>query len=145
MGVGGAADACSTWLELALCCDMRLATPDTRTGLPEIRVGLHPGLGATARLPDLIDPMLAMRMMLTGKALSAEQAHKAGLLDQVAAEHKLRPLIDDALNGRLELRRRNLKARPFRLNWVRRLAALAMRRLSEKSKTWTVRLHASSP
>ncbi|MAY08787.1 MAG: hypothetical protein CMK87_09465 [Pseudomonadales bacterium] len=115
-------------LELALCCDMRLATPDTRTGLPEIRVGLHPGLGATARLPDLIDPMMAMRMMLTGKALSAEQAHKAGLLDQVAAEHKLRPLIDDALNGRLELRRRNLKARPFRLNWVRRLAALAMRR-----------------
>ncbi|WP_341707321.1 enoyl-CoA hydratase-related protein [Halopseudomonas sp.] len=115
-------------LELALCCDMRLATPDTRTGLPEILVGLHPGLGATARLPDLIDPLLAMRMMLTGKALKAEEAHKAGLVDQVAPEHQLRPLIDAALNGRLTLHRRNLKARPFRLDWVRRLAAVAMRR-----------------
>lgn len=118
-------------LELALCCDMRLATPDTRTGLPEILVGLHPGLGATARLPDLIDPMLAMRMMLTGKALKAEEAHKAGLIDQIAAEHQLRPLIDAALNGRLTLRRRNLKARPFRLDWVRRLAAVAMRRQAD--------------
>ena len=115
-------------LELALCCDMRLATPDTRTGLPEILVGLHPGLGATARLPDLIDPLLAMRMMLTGKALQAEQAHKAGLIDHVAAEHQLRPLIDDALAGRLPLHRRNLKGRPFRLDWVRRLAAATMRR-----------------
>lgn len=115
-------------LELALCCDMRLATPDTRAGLPEILVGLHPGLGATARLPDLIDPMLAMRMMLTGKALKAEEAHKAGLVDQIAAEHQLKPLIDAALSGRLSLHRRNLKARPFRLDWVRRLAAVAMRR-----------------
>lgn len=118
-------------LELALCCDMRLAAPDARLGLPEILVGLHPGLGATARLPDLVDPLLAMRMMLSGKPLKADAAAQAGLLDGVAAEHALPKLIDDAVNGRLTLQRRNLRGRPYRLDWVRRLAAIGLQRRAD--------------
>ncbi|WVM92284.1 enoyl-CoA hydratase-related protein [Halopseudomonas pachastrellae] len=118
-------------LELALCCDMRLAAPDARLGLPEILVGLHPGLGATARLPDLIDPLLAMRMVLSGKPLKADAAAQAGLLDGVAAEHALPKLIDDAVKGRLTLQRSNLRARPYRLDWVRRLAAIGLQRRAD--------------
>ena len=118
-------------LELALCCDMRLAAPDARLGLPEILVGLHPGLGATARLPDLVDPLLAMRMMLSGKPLKADAAVQAGLLDSVAPEHALPALIDNAVNGRLTLQRRNLRARPYRLDWVRRLAAMGLQRRAD--------------
>ncbi|RWD18609.1 MAG: fatty-acid oxidation protein subunit alpha, partial [Mesorhizobium sp.] len=58
-------------LEIALACKYRIALGDATLGFPEIRLGLHPGLGGTFRLPALIDPVEAMTMMLTGKTVHA--------------------------------------------------------------------------
>jgi 3-hydroxyacyl-CoA dehydrogenase/enoyl-CoA hydratase/3-hydroxybutyryl-CoA epimerase len=73
--------------ELALACRYRVASrdPSTRIGLPEIKLGLHPGWGGTARLPRLVGAPAAMELMLTGRAASAENAKAIGLVDALAA------------------------------------------------------------
>ena len=72
-------------LEVALACDGRVAadTEATSFGFPETKLGVIPGLGGTQRLPRLIDPQLAMQMILTGKELDAGRAEKEGLVDDV--------------------------------------------------------------
>ncbi|HET7563062.1 MAG TPA: 3-hydroxyacyl-CoA dehydrogenase NAD-binding domain-containing protein [Rhodanobacteraceae bacterium] len=77
--------------ELALACRMRVAAsaPETRIGLPEVQLGIHPGWGGSARLPRLIGAPKALAMMLTGRALSAERARGDGLVDRLAAPDKL--------------------------------------------------------
>ncbi len=70
-------------LELALVCDMRVATPRSKLGLPEIKLGLIPGAGGTQRLPRLIDPQEALQVMLKGETLSAGRALELGLIDAV--------------------------------------------------------------
>jgi 3-hydroxyacyl-CoA dehydrogenase/enoyl-CoA hydratase/3-hydroxybutyryl-CoA epimerase len=70
-------------LELALACRYRVATEHKKTklGLPEVQLGLIPGLGGTQRLPRLIGVPAALDMILTGKQLDAKRARKAGLVD----------------------------------------------------------------
>ncbi|MEO1524515.1 MAG: 3-hydroxyacyl-CoA dehydrogenase NAD-binding domain-containing protein [Planctomycetota bacterium] len=70
--------------ELALACDCRVARDNSSTqiGLPEIKLGLIPGWGGTQRLPRLVGTPLAMKMILTGKTLSAQAADRAGLVDR---------------------------------------------------------------
>ncbi|HRQ63703.1 MAG TPA: 3-hydroxyacyl-CoA dehydrogenase NAD-binding domain-containing protein [Xanthomonadaceae bacterium] len=72
--------------ELALACRYRVASSDdsTRIGLPEIKLGIYPGWGGSARLPRLIGAPKALDMMLTGRALRASQARAIGLVDHVA-------------------------------------------------------------
>src|SRR5579885_163178 len=71
--------------ELALACGMRVAAddPETKIGLPEVQLGIHPGWGGTARLPRLIGAPKALAMMLTGKPASARSALESGLVDRV--------------------------------------------------------------
>ena len=115
-------------LELALCCDYRLALPDAVIGLPEIRLGLHPGLGGTARLTRLIDPVEAMTLMLTGRTLNAERARKAGIVDRIIEERHLLPAVMAMLNGELvESGRPGLKSRLLMTTPARRLEARQMR------------------
>ncbi len=118
-------------LELALCCDYRLAVKGATFGVPEVLLGLHPGLGGTARLPDLIDPLVAMEMMLTGRTVHDAQASKLGLIDQLLEERHLNNAVAAVLAGQVDVDRRNLRARPFRLDWVRRLAAWRMRKQAD--------------
>lgn len=75
-------------LELALACHYRLAIDDTTTrlGLPEIKLGIHPGWGGTVRLPRLIGAFRALELMLTGRLLSAQEAAKIGLIDSAVPE-----------------------------------------------------------
>ena len=70
-------------LELALACDWRLAHESWRRciGLPEVKLGLHPGLGGTVRLVRLIGVRDAMPMMLAGKSVTPHQARRMGLVD----------------------------------------------------------------
>ncbi|NJD09394.1 MAG: fatty oxidation complex subunit alpha, partial [Gemmatimonadetes bacterium] len=70
--------------ELILACDYRLASdrPETRIGLPEIKLGIIPGFGGTTRLPRLIGIRAALDLILTGKNLDARRALKAGLIDE---------------------------------------------------------------
>lgn len=70
-------------LELALACDRRIATPRSKLGLPEIKLGLIPGAGGTQRLPRLIAPQEALQMMLKGETVSAERALELGLIDEI--------------------------------------------------------------
>jgi 3-hydroxyacyl-CoA dehydrogenase / enoyl-CoA hydratase / 3-hydroxybutyryl-CoA epimerase len=78
-------------LELALACDYRVAenSTQTRLGLPEVLLGLHPGWGGTIRLPNLIGAKDAMRLILTGKIISAQEAAKLGIVDAVVPERVL--------------------------------------------------------
>ena len=71
-------------LELALACTFRIAAPSARLGLPEIKLGLIPGYGGTQRLPRLIGEARALEMILTGRAVPAEEALAIGLVNRIA-------------------------------------------------------------
>ena len=70
-------------LELALACTFRLATPNAKLGLPEIKLGLVPGYGGTQRLARLIGEARALEMILLGRAVSADEAERFGLVNRV--------------------------------------------------------------
>lgn len=76
-------------LELALACDVRLAASTAKLGAPEVRLGLIPGGGGTQRLPRLIGLGQAMRLVLTGDAVEADEAYELGLIEDVAAPDAL--------------------------------------------------------
>ncbi len=70
-------------LELALACTFRIAAPRAKLGLPEIKLGLIPGYGGTQRLPRLIGEGRALEMIMTGRAVGAEEALSIGLVHAV--------------------------------------------------------------
>ncbi len=69
--------------EMALSCDFIYASKQATFGLPEIGLGLIPGFGGTQRLPRLIGPNAAKEMILTGKIISAQEAHQIGLVSKI--------------------------------------------------------------
>jgi enoyl-CoA hydratase len=70
-------------LELALACTFRLATPNAKMALPEVKLGLIPGYGGTQRLPRLIGEARALEMILTGKAIDATTALSWNLISRI--------------------------------------------------------------
>ena len=70
-------------LELALCCDLRIAAKRAKLGLPEVRLAVTPGAGGTQRLPRVIGAARAKQMILTGSVLTAEEAERIGLVNEV--------------------------------------------------------------
>jgi len=76
--------------ELAMSCDLRIASDKARFGQPEINLGLIPGGGGTQRLPRLVGTGQAMRMILTGDMIPAAEAKEIGLVDQVVPHEELR-------------------------------------------------------
>ena len=87
--------------ELALACDLRVATTSSRIGLPEVKVGLIPGGGGTQRLPRLVGSGLAIEMILSGRLYEGEQAAHLGLVHRVAPEAGLRQAVGDLLRPML--------------------------------------------
>ncbi len=82
-------------LELALACDVRLASDDARTrlGFPEVKLGIHPGFGGTVRACRLLGGWKALPLMLTGKEISARRARALGLVhDVLPARHHMRAI-----------------------------------------------------
>lgn len=69
--------------ELALTCDIRIAEAHAQLGLPEIKLGIFPGGGGTQRLPRLIGEAKAKELMFTGDPITAEEAARIGLVNQV--------------------------------------------------------------
>ena len=76
-------------LEVALGCDLRIATPASRFATPEGKLGIIPGGGATARLPRIVGRGWAMEMMLMGEPIDAERALAIGLVTRLVAKDEL--------------------------------------------------------
>jgi len=70
-------------LELALGCHFRVATKDAKLGLPEVKLGLLPGAGGTQRLPRAVGPEMAVAMIVGGNPISAAEALKNGLIEEI--------------------------------------------------------------
>src|SRR6266508_1628230 len=114
-------------LEIALACDYRIAVEEARLGLPEVMLGLHPGLGGTVRLPRLINPLEAMTMMLTGRNVRAPRAKSLGLVDAVVPERHVKAAAIAAVTGRIKERRAGLLGTIVNSHYGRALAAKRMR------------------
>lgn len=120
-------------LEVALGCDVRIAEPKARLGLPETTLGMLPGAGGTVRLPRIVGVPKAIEMISTGKPVTAEEALRLGLIDQIvpredllttaiaaagtAAKRRVRlesvPLADEGeIAAAVEAANRKRKARP---------------------------------
>ncbi len=108
--------------ELALACRWRVAARDasTRIGLPEVKLGIFPGWGGSARLPRLIGAPSALEFMLTGRTASAESARAMGLVDALASPELLLETAKDMI--------RHPRARP-----------LAQRAKAWATNTWVAR------
>ncbi len=76
-------------LELALACTLRLASSNARLGLPEITLGIIPGFGGTQRLSRIVGRGRAMHMILSGKAIPADEALRFGLVSEVCEAEEL--------------------------------------------------------
>ncbi len=78
-------------MELALACDYRVAerNPDSRLGLPEVRLGIHPGYGGTVRLPEVIGDLAALKLIVTGKTIGPSAAAAMNLVDATVASRHL--------------------------------------------------------
>ena len=104
-------------LELALCCDYRLAAATAKVGLPEVNLGLLPGAGGTQRLPRLTGLKMAIDMITSGRPLSAGGAQAAGIVDEVSDDDLQQAALDFA--GELLSRgagKRLTRDIPFQLN-----------------------------
>ncbi len=90
-------------LEFALCADFRVAGKSVLVGQPEIKLGVIPGAGGTQRLPRLIGVSRAKDLIFTGRFVSAVEAHKIGLLDQIVPDEavfqKARDLVARYVTG----------------------------------------------
>ncbi|MDF2639469.1 MAG: fatty-acid oxidation protein subunit alpha [Novosphingobium lindaniclasticum] len=118
-------------LEIALACNQRIAVDGTRFGFPEVQIGLHPGLGGTARFTHLCDPIEAMSFMLTGKSIHDRQAKRMGLVDAVVPERHVEAAIAAAVRGDLDQAHQGLVGRIMDSAPARRLAARQMRAQAE--------------
>jgi enoyl-CoA hydratase/carnithine racemase len=77
--------------EIAMACTLRLASENAKLGQPEVKLGIIPGYGGTQRLPRLVGKGIAMQMVLTGEMISAQDAHRIGLVNEVTAPADLMP------------------------------------------------------
>jgi enoyl-CoA hydratase/carnithine racemase len=94
--VGGA-------LEVALGCDLRIASSDAQLGLPEVRFGLIPDVGGSARLPAVVGLGRAKELVMTAKLIDAAEAERIGLVNRVVAPEELeqatQALVDALLSN----------------------------------------------
>jgi enoyl-CoA hydratase/carnithine racemase len=81
--------------ELALACTMRLASDNAKLGQPEVKLGIIPGYGGSQRLPRLVGKGLAMQMVLAGEMITAQEAHRIGLVNEVTTAAELIPRAEE--------------------------------------------------
>ena len=77
--------------ELAMHCDIIVAGPGARFGLPEVRIGIMPGAGGTQRLTRAVGKFQAMRMVLTGAMIPGDEAHRIGLASELVPDDQVIP------------------------------------------------------
>lgn len=119
--------------ELALACRYRVADSDAKTkiGLPEVKLGIHPGFGGTVRLPPLVGAPAAMDIMLSGRTLSARSAKKMGAVDWAVPARQLKDAAVEIIKKSPPPTRakgwkawtNNLFVRPFLANYLKKQVA----------------------
>src|SRR5579859_7087909 len=77
--------------EIAMACTMRLSSENAKLGQPEVKLGIIPGYGGTQRLPRLVGKGIAMQMVLAGEMITAQEAHRIGLVNEVLPSAELIP------------------------------------------------------
>jgi enoyl-CoA hydratase len=102
-------------LELAMCCDVRVAADDAQLGQPEIKLGLIPGGGGTQRLPRLVGLGRAMLLNLTGDFIDGRTAYEWGLVERVVPR-------DDVLETALDIAKTIAQRSPHAIAVLRELA-----------------------
>jgi enoyl-CoA hydratase/carnithine racemase len=80
--------------ELAMACTLRVAAESARFGQPEVKLGIIPGYGGSQRLPRLVGKGRALELILTGEMITAQEAYRIGLVNQVVADAKLMPAAE---------------------------------------------------
>src|ERR1700749_1575678 len=81
--------------EVAMACTMRLASENAKFGQPEVKLGIIPGYGGTQRLPRLVGTGLAMQILLTGEMITAQEAYRIGLVNEVVSADRLIPRAEE--------------------------------------------------
>jgi enoyl-CoA hydratase len=81
-------------IEMALCCDLRIASEEARFGLPEVTLGIIPAAGGSQTLPRTIGRAKSLEMLLTNRWIDAREAMCAGLVNQVVARQDLTPTVE---------------------------------------------------
>ncbi|MBE0479949.1 MAG: enoyl-CoA hydratase/isomerase family protein [Dehalococcoidia bacterium] len=76
-------------IEMAMCCDIRIASEDARVGLPEVGIGMIPTAGGSQTMPRVIPQGLAAHYIMTGEILNAQEALRAGLLNRTVPRAEL--------------------------------------------------------
>jgi enoyl-CoA hydratase len=82
-------------LEIALFCDLRIASDDALFGLPEVGLGIIPGAGGTQTLPRVMGLSRSLDMLLTGRRINSDEAYQCGLVSRVVPKHELLSAVDD--------------------------------------------------
>jgi len=85
-------------LELAMACHFRVASDNTKMGLPEVSLGVIPGYGGTQRLPQLVGKGKAMELIMTAGMITADKALALGLVNYVSSLEELMPLVEKLAN-----------------------------------------------
>lgn len=104
--------------EIALACDIRLAAETARLGQPEVTLGVVPGWGGSQRLPAVVGAGVAREMILTGRQVGAEEAHRVGLVNAVYPKDSL---LDEAI----ALGNRIAALPPLAIAWAKELTLAA--------------------
>jgi len=89
--------------ELAMACHIRIASESAKFGQPEVKLGIAPGYGGTQRLPRIVGKGNALRLILTGDMIDAQEAHRIGLVTQVVPAAELLATAEQTLRGILAM------------------------------------------
>jgi len=100
-------------LELALVCDLRIASETARFGLPEVRIGVMPAAGGTQRLPRLIGSAHAKKLIFTGEFIDVHEAYRIGLVNEVVP-------VDELMDRAVRLARKIAGHPPLSLKYAKR-------------------------
>ncbi len=116
--------------ELALACDYRVALDDrdTKIGLPEVKLGIHPAYGGVVRATSMINPLQSLELMLSGRALSARAARAIGLVDVAQPQRQMQRAVRETALKRPQRQRMPLLGRILSLPGLRHLLAEYMKK-----------------
>lgn len=112
--------------ELALACDIRIASGNAKIGQPEVTIGIPPGWGGTQRLARIVGPAKAKELIFTGKMITAEEAVQIGLINKVVnlePEDQLQSQTSDEISNKKE--KANEEARSLNKKLIEECMALA--------------------